>query len=329
MRGRGASVSGIRLATLILGLVLLAGVPGSPAAGQSRVQEYPIEGSHPHDVAPAADGGVWYTSQYSGELGHLDPATGRSRLIKLGEGASPHGVVTGPDGAAWVTDQGLNAIVRVDGRTGAVRVFRIGDRSVGAHTPAFDRRGILWFTGQRGYYGRLDPQTGRIELFEAPRGSGPYGIAAAPGGAVWFASLGQSYIARIDPATGRSSVVEPPTPRQGARRVWPDSKNRVWVSEWNSGNLSMFDPATSRWQAWKLPGERPQAYAVYVDERDIVWVTDFQGDGNRIVRFDPATQRFETFMLSRNALVRQLLGRPGEVWGAESGTNKLVVIRTR
>jgi virginiamycin B lyase len=27
--------------------------------------------------------------------------------------------------------------------------------------------------------------------------------------------------------------------------------------------------------------------------------------------------------------VRQILGRPGEVWGAESGTDKLVVVRTR
>jgi len=27
--------------------------------------------------------------------------------------------------------------------------------------------------------------------------------------------------------------------------------------------------------------------------------------------------------------VRQLLGRPGEVWGAESGVDKLVVIHTR
>jgi virginiamycin B lyase len=26
--------------------------------------------------------------------------------------------------------------------------------------------------------------------------------------------------------------------------------------------------------------------------------------------------------------VRQLLGRPGEVWGAESGVDKLVVVRT-
>jgi len=32
---------------------------------------------------------------------------------------------------------------------------------------------------------------------------------------------------------------------------------------------------------------------------------------------------------SANAEVRQLLGREGEVWGAESGTDKLVVVYTR
>jgi len=30
-----------------------------------------------------------------------------------------------------------------------------------------------------------------------------------------------------------------------------------------------------------------------------------------------------------DAAVRQLLGRPGEVWGAESGLDRLVVIRER
>ena len=48
---------------------------------------YPVPaGSRPHDVAPAADGGVWYTAQRAGALGHLDPASGRTRHIALGEG---------------------------------------------------------------------------------------------------------------------------------------------------------------------------------------------------------------------------------------------------
>jgi virginiamycin B lyase len=48
------------------------------------------------------------------------------------------------------------------------------------------------------------------------------------------------------------------------------------------------------------------------------------------VRFDPERERFKTFRLrSSGADVRQLLGRPGEVWGAESGTDRLVVARSR
>jgi virginiamycin B lyase len=69
------------------------------------------------------------------------------------------------------------------------------------------------------------------------------------------------------------------------------------------------------------------AYAVFVDERDIVWLTDFGADA--IVRFDPTTEAFRVFPLDGPAQVRQLLGRPGEVWGAESAADRLVVIRSR
>jgi virginiamycin B lyase len=89
----------------------------------------------------------------------------------------------------------------------------------------------------------------------------------------------------------------------------------------------MYDPAADRWREWRLPGENPQAYAVYVDERDMVWLSDF--GGNALVRFDPRTETFHSFPLpSPEANVRQILGRPNEVWGAESGVDKLVVVRT-
>jgi virginiamycin B lyase len=68
-------------------------------------------------------------------------------------------------------------------------------------------------------------------------------------------------------------------------------------------------------------------YAIYVDDKNMVWLSDF--GANALVRFDPVKQRFEVFGLpTPGANVRQILGRPGEVWGAESGADKLVVIRT-
>jgi virginiamycin B lyase len=300
-----------------------------PPAEHATIQEYPVPaGSHPHDVAPAPDGTVWYTAQLSGELGRLDPATGETHHIPLGSGSSPHGVIVGPDGAPWITDSGLNAIVRVDPQTEDVQVFSLPSESGNANlnTAAFDREGVLWFTGQNGIYGRLEPASGNMEVFSAPRGRGPYGITTTPDGSVYYASLANSYVGRIDPQTGKATILEPPTSGQGARRVWSDSQGRVWVSEWNAGQVGMYDPADNTWREWKLPGDRPQAYAVYVDDQDIVWLSDF--GANALVRFDPTLETFTVFDLpSPSAQVRQILGRPGEIWGAESGVDKLFVIR--
>jgi virginiamycin B lyase len=282
-----------------------------------------------HDVAPAPDGGVWFTAQRSAQLGWFDPTTGGIELIELGKGSAPHGVIQGPDKAAWITDSGLNAIVRVGWPDRQVRVFALPEGSPYANmnTCAFDGDGMLWFTGQSGVVGSLDPKTGKLSAKDAPRGRGPYGICATPVGEVWWCSLAGSFIARIDRRTGDSIVVEPPTKDQGARRVWSDSGGRIWVAEWNSGNLSVHDPANGSWRALRLPGPGPRAYAVYVDERDMVWVSDF--GANSVLSFDPATERFESFVFPRaGAAVRQILGRPGEVWLPESGTEHISVIRT-
>jgi virginiamycin B lyase len=99
------------------------------------------------------------------------------------------------------------------------------------------------------------------------------------------------------------------------------------VSEWNAGQVAVYDPAAGKWREWRLPGDGPQAYAVYVDDRDDVWLSDF--GANALVRFDPATESFTTWALpDKPGNIRQLLGRPGEVWGAESAADALLRLRT-
>src|SRR5688500_11639557 len=79
--------------------------PSTSSDAGLAVAEFDVPaGTRPHDVAPAADGGIWFTGQGSGQLGHLDPASGKVELTDLGDGSAPHGVIVGPDGAAWVTD---------------------------------------------------------------------------------------------------------------------------------------------------------------------------------------------------------------------------------
>lgn len=303
--------------------------PTSTPEPEPTYQQFNLpEGSRPHDVAPALDGSVWYTAQGSGELGRLDPASGAPSTIALGDGSAPHGVVVGPDEAAWVTDAGLNAIVRVDTETEEITLYPMpaGRDNVNLNTATFDANGTLWFTGQNGVYGSLNTFNGEVVVYDAPEGRGPYGITTTPDGAVYYASLAGNHIARIDIRSGAATVIEPPTPDQGARRVWSDSQGRIWVSEWSSGQVSVYDPAAESWQQWRLPGDNPQPYAVYVDERDIVWLSDF--GSNALVSFDPETQTFESYPLPGSpSNVRQILGRPGEIWGAESGVNGLVVLQ--
>ena len=322
----------LRAAVAVLTIAAVSTASAAPSGDrQLRLREYPVPaGTRPHDVAPARDGGVWYTAQGSGELGWLDPGSGESRLTPLGAGSAPHGVIVGPDGAPWITDGGLNAIVRVDPRTSQIRRFPLPASAgyANLNTATFDRRGVLWFTGQSGTYGRLDPKVEKVRVFRAPLGEGPYGITTTPSGAVYYASLAGSYVGRIDVRTRNVTVLRPPTVGQGARRAWSDSRGRIWISEWNAGKLGMYDPSRRRWREWRVPGANPLPYAVFVDDRNKVWLSDFAA--NALVRFDPVTSKFTRVPLpSPDAAVRQILGRPGEVWGAESGADKLVVVLTR
>jgi len=67
---------------------------------------------------------------------------------------------------------------------------------------------------------------------------------------------------------------------------------------------------------------------VYVDEADKVWVSEWAS--RTMLRFDPATQKFETFgSSSAYANARHIHGRKGEVWTPESGADKIVVYRYR
>jgi virginiamycin B lyase len=312
-------------------VVVLAATLGfvTDALSNDRVSYFPVkQGSRPHDVAAGADGKVWYSGQGNGTLGLVDPKTGKDESIPIGSGSSPHGVIVGPDGSPWLTDGGLNANVRYDLKTKKFDYFMLPPQlpSANLNTGVFDKDGIYWFTGQNGVHGYVNPKTGKHEAWKSPR-RGTYGITVTPSNEVWYVALAGDHLGKIDKTTGNVTIVEPHKKGAGPRRVWTDSKGLLWVSFWHSGEVGVYDPAGKTWKTWLLPNNPGSGcYSVYVDEQDKVWLTDFMT--NSIVRFDPKTEKFESFPSSqRGAQVRQMLSRPGEAWGAESGNSRLVLIR--
>lgn len=154
----------------------------TPATAQTvQVFEVP-KGAKPHDVSPGAGGMVWYTAQGQGALGILDPKSGKVEQVSLGEGSAPHGVIMGPDGAAWITDSGLNAIVRWDPVTRIQKnwVLPADTGYANLNTAAFDRDGVLWFTGQSGFYGKVDPRPTASAPGRRPRAAAPMASTQRP-----------------------------------------------------------------------------------------------------------------------------------------------------
>jgi virginiamycin B lyase len=314
----------IHIATAIIALALAA---TTVQAVEVKFYQLP-SGAYPHDVAPATDGTVWFSGQSQGFAGRFDPQTGKLEKIPLGPGAAPHGVIVGPDGNAWLTEGGQNAIARVDAATKEVKLYPLPAAFARANlnTLVFDKSGIVWFTGQNGVHGRVDPKSGKVDAWSSPRGRGPYGITVTPAGEVWYASLAGDHIARVDRSSGEATVVDPPRKGVGPRRIWSDSKGLLWVSFWHSGGVGRYDPAAKIWTTYPMPQSKSGTYSVYVDDQDRVWATDWMA--NAIQRFDPKTETYATFPSDRRgAYVRQMLGRPGEAWGGESGTDRLVVVR--
>ena len=140
--------------------------PSPPRRASISFRPAPI----PHDVAPAPDGTVWYSGQQRGFLGRFDPKTGKNEEIPLGPRR----------GAAWRHRRAGRRALGHRGRPERDRPRRSGDACRSSCSrcrgnsptpistpPTFDKKGMLWFTGQSGVHGRRrsrDRQGRRLAL---------------------------------------------------------------------------------------------------------------------------------------------------------------------
>lgn len=287
------------------------------------------DGARPYSVAPQTFGKVWYTSQGSGALGVLDPATNEVDEIAIGEGSQPKTVLEGPDRAAWIVDSGLNAIVRIDVTSQEVRSWPLPDGrgNAGLLGAVFDDDGLLWFTGEAGIYGRFDPESREMEVFDAPGGLGLDGITITPEGDLYVASPQGHHIARIDRQSGQAEAIAPPTPDQGARDIDSDTQGRIWVTEENSGQISRYSPQSGEWESWQVPAESSRPYALLVDDRDVAWLSDM--GTNEVHVFDTTKEEFVAKypLSSDGGEVRHIVEGLNEVWLPESALSRIMLIR--
>jgi virginiamycin B lyase len=305
-----------------------------PANMQLRFTEWvsPTPGQRTRDPVEAPDGSIWWAGQWADIAGRIDPETGEQTEFLLPADARPHTVTADTEGNIWYMGNGNGTIGMIEPESGEISVHDMPEGQAGdPHSAIFDDNGMLWFTAQRAnQIGRLDPTTGAVDIVNAPvPNSRPYGIKIAPDGAPWVAANGSNRLYRVDPATMEITEFELPGDGTHVRRLDFASDGTVWFVNSGMGRIGNLDPETGTVREWDSPsgpGSHPYAIAVI---NDVVWYNESAQRPDPLVRFDPATETFESWAIPSGGfhagIIRHMRPtRDGNLLIHQSSTNRVI-----
>ena len=291
--------------------------------------ELPTPGSRPHDPLAAPDGTMFYTAHMGSYIGHLDPKTGKFDVFRTKTPVSgPHGLTMDKEGNIWYTGNFKGYIGKLNPKTGQFTEYKTG-AARDPHTPLFDKNGILWFTSQNSnMVGRLDPATGAVKLAVVPtEKAAPYGMVFDSKGKLWFSEWQKPKLAWIDENTMEIHEVTLPNQATRPRRIAIDANDVIWISDYSRGYLGMYDTKTGATKEWPSPGgAKSQPYGI-TTLNGIVWYDEGNTKPNGLVRFDPKTEKFQTFPVlpSGGGVIRNMMPTSDKsgITLAMSGVNRV------
>jgi virginiamycin B lyase len=261
------------------------------------VKEWPVEWQgRPRDPAVDPQGRVWFVGQQGNYIGMFDPKTEQFKRFEIEAGTHPHNLIVAQDGGVWYAGNRNARIVRLDPSTGEGKPYLMPDSAArDPHTLTFDGKGNIWFTVQGGgYVGRLNMQSGKIDLLKAGEGrTNPYGIAIDSKGRAWVNLFATNRIAVVDPATFTAKNITVPRETARTRRIALTSGDVVWYVDYNGGQLGRIQPGTNEIKEWPTPGgAQAQPYALLSDDQDRIWFAECARGATFLMGFDPKTEKF-------------------------------------
>ena len=253
-----------------------------------------------------------------------------------GGGQGPHDAQVDWNGNVWFTyNNGATStrtVGKVDGKTGEVTSFKVpaqNGRAAATHGIVLAHDGSLWFTlntngsinaaatpeemGEApGKIGRLDPATGKIDVFSPPKGMSGASISIDEDGKgdIW-ASTGRGAI-RLDPKTGQFTEFVSLTQPGGSYGMTGDRDGNGWWTQISIDIVGHSDIETGKSMEIKVAPnpntflkegdlspddlkaygprgvgvEAPRRLAADPNSND-VWVPDYSG--NNLLRIDTHT----------------------------------------
>ena len=142
--------------------------------------------------------------------------------------------------------------------------------------------------------GRLSPETG--EITEVQTEPNPYGIQVASNGSFGSPTTGRTRSRAVHPDTLAISYYEVPNTASRIRRLGFTSDGMVWYGN-STGRIGRLNPTTGEIKEWASPSgptSSPYAFAVV---NDIIWFNESGMRPDALVRFDPKTERFQSWAI--------------------------------
>lgn len=180
--------------------------------------------------------------------------------------------------------------------------------------------------------GRLIPQTGEIKLVTMPTPRAlPYGIVVNSAGVPFVVEFGTNKVASLDPVTMAVREYELPNAQTRPRRIAITPDDVIWYADYSRGYLGRLDPKTGSVKEWPSPGgAQSQPYGITA-ARNVIWYSESAVRPNTVVRFDPATEKFQTWAIpSGGGVVRNMMAtKEGNLVLACSGVNRVALVEVK
>jgi signal transduction histidine kinase/ligand-binding sensor domain-containing protein len=206
------------------------------------------------------------------------------------------------------------SLARVDPKTGKFTFFRThggakpGEMSgVWARAIAEDPSGDLWFAIQGYGLNRLNPRTGRVNVYRHDK-TNPSSLSSDDVQSLHFDRSGTLWVGTtdglnaFDPKTGSLRVYPPPVKPSSFRWISEDPRGSLWLSTgWNG--VVRFDPQSGKFTVYRHSEaggslSSDAVNAVYADVSGTVWVGTQAG----LNRLDPATGVFTAYDPSESGI---------------------------
>jgi virginiamycin B lyase len=243
-----------------------------------RYKVYPIKGApyvFAHGITLNSKGHIFWAEITGGQVGELDPETGKQIRHYTPRRGGMLQVATDQDDNVWFgMVKGPGGVGMIDAKTGAVHQWQTPTPDNLIYGLAISPKdGTVWGAGySKGQVTEFNPKTEEYTEYYAPASWGEIRrIGVDSKGIVWFSDYNTGYLGELDPATGKMNEYKVPAQGANPYEVWPDKHDKIWISDQPQSSLIMFDPDTKKFTFYPEPQLNWSLPKIEVEKNNTIW----------------------------------------------------------